>query len=149
MHAKFDLVRLAEMRDAHASLVSDYQRSVRAVSDAAIDASRARLDAPPLMGEAPKMARAAYAPGFGIPPQPVQPKPYMNEFYLQPLVTLLAFTQQDLDDANIDQRAMSKIVVAENRLTKLRSAHANKAAAVRQSAAAMKTINLFATENRL
>jgi hypothetical protein len=62
---------------------------------------------------------------------------------------LLSFSDQQLEDASIDRRALSQIVVAENRLTKLRSAHATKAAAVRESAAAMKNINLFALENQL
>ena len=134
------------MRDAHAALVQDYQRSVIAVSDAAIVASRARLDAPPLMGEAPPAPRATYAPGIGNPPpKQAQPRARTNEFYLQPLATLLSFSEQQLEDANIDRRALSQIVVAENRLTKLRSAHASKATAVRESAAAMKNINLFAS----
>ena len=61
----------------------------------------------------------------------------------------MSFTQAQLDDAGIDQRALSRIIVAENRLNKLRVAHATKASAVRQSADAMKKINLFATEKRL
>jgi hypothetical protein len=147
---RFDMVRLAEMRDAHAALVTDYQRSVRAVSDAATEASRARLDAPPLPGAAPQVPRAIFAPGIGTPPKPAPPPaPRTNEFYLQPLATMLSFTQTQLEDAGIDQRALSKIIVAENRLNKLRAAHATKADAVRQSADAMKHINLFATENRL
>jgi hypothetical protein len=149
MSNKFDLVRLADIRDAHLAVVSDYQRSILAVSDAAIDASRARLDAPPLMGEAQPAPRAAYAPGIGLAPKQVQPRARTNEFYLQPLATLLSFSDQQLEDASIDRRALSQIVVAENRLTKLRSAHATKAAAVRESAAAMKNINLFALENQL
>ena len=147
---KFDMVRLAEMRDAHAALVTDYQRSVLAVSDAAVEASRARLEAPPLPGAAPPMPRAVFAPGIGTPPKAARPPaPRTNEFYLLPVATMLSFTQTQLDDACIDQRALSRIVVAENRLNKLRTAHANKATAVRQSADAMKYINLFATEKRL
>lgn len=147
---KFDMVRLAEMRDAHAALVTDYQRSVRAVSDAAVEASRARLDAPPLPGAAPPMPRAVFAPGIGTPPKPARPPaPRTNDFYLLPVATMLSFNQTQLDDACIDQRALSRIVVAENRLNKLRTAHANRATAVRQSADAMKYINLFATEKRL
>lgn len=145
-----DIVRLAEMRDAHAARVSDYQRSVRAVSDAAIEANRARLEAPPLPGAAPPMPRAVLSPGIGIPPKPARPPaPRTNEFYLLPVAAMLSFTQSQLDDAGIDQRSMSKIIVAENRLNKLRTAHATKAAAVRQSADAMRHINLFATERRL
>lgn len=144
------MVRLAEMRDAHSALVQNYQQSVRAVSDAATEASRARLDAPPLPGAAPPIPRAVFAPGIGTSPKPSRPlAPRSNEFYLLPLATMLSFTQKQLDDAAIDQRAMSKIIVAENRLNKLRAAHATKAAAVRQSADAMKHINLFATEKRL
>ena len=147
---KFDMVRLAEMRDAHAALVADYQRGMRAVSDAAIVASRSRMDAPPLPGAAPVQPRVAYAPGIGTPPKPARPpSPRTNEFYLLPLSTMLAFTQKQLEDAEIDQRAMSKIIVAENRLAKLRTAHATKAADVRYSADAMKHINLFAIEKRL
>ena len=147
---KFDMVRLAEMRDAHAALATDYQRSVLAISDAAIEASRARQEAPPLPGAAPPMPRAIFAPGIGTPPKPARPPaPRTNEFYLLPVATMLSFTQTQLDDACIDQRALSRIVVAENRLSKLRAAHSTKAAAVRQSADAMKYVNLFATEKRL
>lgn len=147
---RYDMVRLAEMRDAHAALVTDYQRSVRAVSDAAVEASRARLDAPPLPGAAPQMPRVVFAPGIGTPPKPPRPlTPRTNEFYLLPLATMLSFTEQQLEEAEIDHRAMSKIFVAENRLNKARAAHATKAAAVRQSAEAMKHINLFAMDKQL
>ncbi len=147
---KVDMVRLAEMRDAHAALVTDYQRSMLAVSDAAVEASRARLEAPPLPGAPPPMPRAVFAPGIGTPPKPARPTaPRTNDFYLLPVATMLSFTQTQLDDACIDQRALSRIVVAENRLNKLRTAHANKATAVRQSAEAMTHINLFAKEKRL
>ena len=147
---KFDMVRLAEIRDAHVALVADYQRGMRAVSDAAIEASRARRDAPPLPGAAPIQPRVAYAPWIGTqPPPPKPPRPRTNEFYLLPLATMLAFTQAQLDDAGIDQRAFSKIIVAENRLAKLRATNATKAVDVLQSAAAMKRINLFAIEKRL
>lgn len=147
---RYDMVRLAELRDTHAAQVTDYQRSVRAVSDAASEASRARLDAPPLPGAAPQLPRVVFAPGIGAPPKPARPlAPRSNEFYQQPLATMLSFTQTQIDDAGIDQRALSKIIVAENRLAKLRAAHATKAEAVRHSAEAMKSINLFALEHCL
>jgi hypothetical protein len=146
---KYDMVRLAELRDAHAALVNDYQQSVRSVSNATNDTMVARLDAPPLPGAAPVRSKQVFAPSIGIPPTPRVPTARTNEFYQLPLATILSFTQAQLDDAGIDQRALSRIMVAENRLSKLRAAHATKAATVRRSAEAMKQVNLFATENRL
>jgi hypothetical protein len=146
---KYDMVRLAELRDAHAALVNDYQQSVRSVSNATNDAMVARLDAPPLPGAAPVRSKQVFALGIGKPPTPRAPTARTNEFYQLPLATILSFTQTQLDDAGIDQRALSRIMVAENRLSKLRAAHVTKAATVRRSGEAMKHVNLFATENRL
>lgn len=145
---RYDMVRLAEMRDAHAALVKGYQTSVRAVSEASAEAGRARIEAPQLPGAAP-VVRHVYAPGIGNPKMPAQPRAFTNEFYLQPLTTLLSFTAAQLDEAQIDHRALSRIIVAENRLAKLRAQHASKAASARESAERMKRIDLFATEKRL
>lgn len=146
---KYDMIRLAEMRDAHITTVDAYKASVSAVNAAASEAARARFEAPPLPGIAPVELRHAFADGIGSPPKPAAPRARTNEFYLQPLATLLAVTQEQLDTAGVDQRALSRVIVAENKLAKLRSAHATKAAAVHASADAIKSINLFAEINRL
>lgn len=130
---KFDLVRLAELRDSHAQLVLDYQSSLRAVSHAALEASRARLDAPSI-----------------VPPPPAaRPTPRTNEFYMLPLDVLQAVTPAQLEEAGVNHREIAKIIVAESRLSKARAAHATKALCVRTSADGMARINIFAQEQQL
>lgn len=145
---KYDLVRLAELRDAHATLVASYRTSLTAQSTAATTAARARLDAPKLPGEAPTRQYVA-APGIGTPTMPAAPRPRTNEFYLQPLAALLEYTPDELAKAEIDQRALSAIIVAETRLAKLKTATVALAAKVHQSAALMQSIEIFALEKRL
>lgn len=149
MSERYDLVRLAELRDAHSEKVSTYRRSTDQVRQAAQDATRARLDAPPLVGAAPTMARHAFAPGIGhaVKPPPVRAK--TNDFYLLPLAILRTFTPEQLDKADVDHRALSRILAAETRLERLRVDHGRHAAAVRESAAFMRGIELFSLENRL
>lgn len=149
MAERFDLVRLAELRDAHTEKVGAYRRSTEQVREAAQAATRARLDAPPLPGVAPAVARHALAPGIGhaVKPRPVRAG--TNDFYLLPLAVLKVFTQAQLDKAEIDHRAFARIVTAETRLERLRADHAKNAAAVRDSAAFMGGIELFSLEKRL
>ena len=149
MAERFDLVRLAELRDAHTERVGAYRRTADQVREAATAATRARLDAPPLPGAAPAVVRHALAPGIGhaVTPKPVRGK--TNEFYLQPLAVLKTFTPEQLDAAEVDHRALSRIIVAETRLERLRAEHLQNAANVRESAQFMRGIELFSLGRRL
>lgn len=149
MAERFDLVRLAELRDAHTEKVSAYRRTADQVREAATAATRARLDAPPLPGAAPAVARHALAPGIGhaVTPKPVRAR--TNEFYLQPLAVLKTFTHEQLDAAEVDHRAFARIVAAETRLERLRAEHLQNAATVRESAQFMRGIEIFSREKRL
>lgn len=144
----YDLVRLAELRDAHTALVESYRASVKAKSLAATTAARARMDAPKLPGAAPKRQYVA-APGVGNPTMPAPPRAHTNDFYLQPLSDLLEYSTEALAKAGIDQRALSAIIVAETRLMKVKVATVALAAQVHASAALMQSIELFALEQRL
>jgi hypothetical protein len=149
MTEQFDLVRLAELRDAHAAKVAVYRRATDQVRDAAQAAARARLAAPPLPGAPPAMTRHAIAPGIGREVKLPPVRAYTNDFYLLPLATLKEFTPAQLDAAHIDQRALARIVAAESRLERLRAEHGKHAAAVHESASLMSRIELFSLENRL
>lgn len=146
---KYDVIRLAEMRDAHTATVDAYKASISAVNAAASEAARARFESPPLPGAAPASPRHAFADGIGHPPKPATSRARTNEFYMQPLADLLSVTDEQLDASGVDRRALSRVIVAENKLAKLRAAHAAKASGVHASAASMKSINLFAEVNRL
>lgn len=147
MAGSFDLVRLAELRDTHDALVQSYRDSTKAQTTAATTAARARADSPKLPGEAPKRAFIA-APGIATV-MPPAPRPKTNEFYLQPLADLLAYTPDELAKADISPRALSEVIVAETRLAKLKLATVALAAQVHLSAARMASIELFAMEHRL
>jgi hypothetical protein len=149
MAERFDLVRLAELRDAHAGKVAAYRRSTEQVRDAAQAATRARLEAPPLPGAPPPMTRHALPPGIGQVTKPMTVRPRTSDFYLQPLAMLKAFTPAQLEDGQIDTRALARIVAAETRLERLRAEHLKQAAAVRDSASFMRGIELFSLEKRL
>lgn len=148
MADSYDRVRLAELRDAHTALVQSYRASTQAQTTAATAAARARSDAPMLPGEAPKRTYVA-SPGIGNPVMPVAPAPYTNEFYLQPLAALLEYTPEQLAKAEINQRALSEIIVAETRLNKLKFATVDIASKVHLSAARMASLEIFALEKRL
>lgn len=144
---KFDLVRLAQIRDDHAALVHAYRTSTKAQHDAALAASRARMDAPKLPGEAPKRA---YIPAPGIATvMPEPPRPRTNDFYMEPLAALLEVSPAEIEKSGISQRALSQIIVAESRLAKLKVATVSIATEVHASAARMASIELFALEHRL
>lgn len=149
MAERFDLVRLAELRDSHRAKVETYRRSGVTVRDASQAATRARLDAPPLPGKAPAVVRHAFAPGIGQAPPPAKPRANTNEFYFLPLHDLQAVTQAQLDAAQVDHGALARIIAAEKRLARLRSEHAQHATAVRDSADFMRGIELFSREKRL
>lgn len=148
MVAKYDLVRLAQIRDDHAALVANYRTSTKAQHDASGVAARARMEAPKLPGAAPTRAYIP-APGIGNPVMPPAPRPRTNEFYMQPLAALLAVTPDEIEKAGINPRALSVIIVAETRLEKLKLATVTLAAQVHESAARMASIELFAAQNRL
>lgn len=145
----FDLVRLAELRDAHGVKVDAYRRSTEQVRDAAQAATRARMEAPALPGSAPAMPRHVFAPGIGHAAKPRPIRAMTNDFYLLPLATLREFTPAQLTPANIDHRAFARIVAAETRLERLRAEQSKNAASVRESAGLMRGVELCATENRL
>lgn len=149
MAEHFDLVRLAELRDAHGAKVDAYRRSAEQVRDAARAATRARLEAPPLPGAPPPMTRHALAPGIGHAAKPRIVRAMTNDFYLLSLTTLKEFTPEQLTAADIDHRAFSRIVAAETRLERLRTEQSKNAASVRESAGLMRGVELYATENRL
>lgn len=149
MSERFDLVRLAELRDAHRAKVDAYRRSGEVVKEAAQAAVRVRLDAPPLPGMPPKAARHAFAPGIGQTARPAPVRAQTADFYLLPVQALRAFTQTQLDAAEVDTRALARIFAAEARLDRLRAEHGKNAGAVRDSAGFMRGIELFSRENRL
>jgi hypothetical protein len=149
MAERFDLVRLAELRDAHGVKVAAYRRTAEQVHEAAQAATRARLEAPPLPGAPPAMTRHALAPGIGRGVKPPTVRPRTTDFYNLPLATLKAFTRAQLEDGQIDHRALARIVAAETRLERLRADHLKHAAAVRDSASFMRGIELFSLEKQL
>lgn len=149
MAERFDLVRLAELRDAHAEKVATYRRSGDQVRDAATAAARARMDAPTLPGDPPAVHRHALPPGMVSAAPRGKVRPRTNEFYLQPLAVLKVYTQDELTTAGVDHRAFSRIVAAETRLERLRVEHAAHGQAVKDSATFMRGINLFSLEKQL
>lgn len=146
--SKYDLARLADIRDRHSTLVASYRVAMQAQRDATTAASRARMDAPPLPGVAPTRAYIA-APGIGNPLMPPTPAPRTNELYFQSLATLQSYTPDEIEKAGISQRVLSQIIVAEMRLSKLKIATVTIAKDVHLSAARIATIELFATEHQL
>ena len=149
MAERFDLVRLAELRDSHRAKVDAYRRSGEIVKEAAQAAVRARLDAPPLPGQPPTATRHAFAPGIGQAAKPAPVRAKTNDFYLLPVHVIRTFTQEQLDAAEVDPRALTRILAAEARLERLRADHSKNASAVRDSAKFMKGIELFSREKRL
>lgn len=149
MSEHFDLVRLAELRDAHRAKVDAYRRSGEVVKEAAQAAVRIRLDAPSLPGMPPKAARHAFAPGIGQTARPAPVRAHTADFYLLPVPSLRAFTRDELDAAQVDHGALARILAAEARADRLRSEHVRHSAAVRESAGFMRGIELFSRENRL
>ncbi len=149
MAERFNLVRLAELRDAHRAKVDAYRRSGEIVKEAAQAATRARLDAPPLPGQPPTATRYAFAPGIGQAAKPATVRAKTNDFYLLPVHALRAFTQDQLAAAEVDPRALTRILAAEARLERLRAEHGNNVSAVGDSAKFMKGIERFSREKRL
>ena len=145
----FDLVKLAELRDEHREKVMTYRRMTDEARSSAHAAIRARLDAPPLPGTPPTGSRSSNAELIGVAATAKKIRPKTNDFYLQPLSVLQSYTREQLEDAKVDQHALSRIVAAEIRRERLKTQQYQAAASVRKSAAAMTQIEQFAKEARL